>query len=73
MSTPQPAARRLLLDAHTLVWYADNAPQLPTTTKDYLDDERSELYVSIVSFWKLATLTNVGRIVLEPSLNNWFA
>lgn len=72
MSVTQPTSR-LLLDTHALVWYADNAPQLPETTKAYLNDDRSELYISIVNFWELATLTNVGRIALEPDLGHWFA
>ena len=68
-----PPAARLLLDTHALVWYADDAPRLPGKIKAQLDDDRSELYVSTVSFWELATLTNVGRIALEPSLGQWFA
>ena len=70
MSRPQPNGP-LLLDTHALVWYVDDAPQMPAATKAYLDDQ-PELWVSMASFWELATLTNVGRIALEPDLGAWF-
>lgn len=38
-----------------------------------MNDDRSELFVSVVSFWELATLTNVGRLVLKPDLGQWLA
>jgi len=38
-----------------------------------LDDAQNECFVSIVSFWELATLTNLGRITLLPDLATWLA
>ncbi len=64
---------RLLLDTHALVWYADNSPRLPETLRQELDDAQNECFVSIVSFWELATLTNLGRITLLPDLATWLA
>lgn len=64
---------RLLLDTHALVWYADNSPRLPETLRQELDDAQNEYFVSIVSFWELATLTNLGRITLLPDLATWLA
>lgn len=45
---------------------------MPAAAKACLN-ESSELWVSTVSFWELATLTNISRIALEPDLGNWFA
>ncbi|QKG51513.1 type II toxin-antitoxin system VapC family toxin [Hymenobacter sp. BRD67] len=59
---------RLLLDAHALVWYADNSLLLPEALRHELDDVQNECVVSIASFWELATLTNLGRITLLPDL-----
>lgn len=66
-------AARLLLDTHALVWYADNSPQLPAALRQQLDAANTHCLVSIVSFWELATLTNIGRITLLPDLATWFA
>jgi len=63
---------RLLLDTHALIWHADNSPQLPTSLRQQLDAPATHCMVSIVSFWKLATLTNLGRITLLPDLATWF-
>lgn len=71
MSTTFPA-RRLLLDTHALVWYADHSAQLPAATRALLDANDSALFVSIVSFWELATLTSLRRLALKPSLDQWF-
>ncbi len=64
---------RLLLDTHALVWYADNSPRLPETLRQTLDDSQTECFISVVSFWELATLMNVGRITLLPDLATWLA
>lgn len=64
---------RLLLDTHALVWYADDSPRLPETLRQLLDDAQNEYMVSVVSFWELATLTNLGRIMLLPDLATWLA
>jgi len=65
------ASTRVLLDTHALVWYADNSARLPEAMKQLLADEQTTVYVSVVSFWELATLMNVGRLVLAPDLATW--
>ncbi|RZK16189.1 MAG: type II toxin-antitoxin system VapC family toxin [Hymenobacter sp.] len=62
---------RLLLATHALIWYADGSPQLPDSLRLQLDDAHTECFVSVVSFWELATLTNLGRITLLPDLATW--
>lgn len=68
MVTPVPG--HVLLDTHALVWYADNSTRLPEAIKQ-LTDEQTLVYVSVVSFWELATLTSLGRLVLAPDLATW--
>ncbi|RZK96234.1 MAG: hypothetical protein EOO62_29510 [Hymenobacter sp.] len=63
----------MLLDTHALVWYADKSAQLPEATKQLMADPHTTVYVSVVSFGELATLTNVGRLVLAPDLATWIA
>lgn len=68
-----PPANRLLLGTHALVWYADQSAQLPAATRALLDATDSALFVSVVSFWELATLTNLRRLFLKPDLGQWFS
>jgi len=68
-----PVRVAVLLDTHTLVWYADGAPQLPRALKQWLDDERTTCYVSVVSFWEVATLVSLNRLALVPDLATWLA
>ncbi len=62
------AQLHVLLDTHTLLWYADDAPQLPRRLKQLLDDERTTCYVSVISFWEVATLVSLNRLTLVPDL-----
>lgn len=68
-----PASGRVLLDTHALVWYAEDSVRLPEALKQLLADEQTTVYVSVASFWELATLTNLGRLALAPDLATWVA
>lgn len=59
---------RVLLDTHALVWYAEDSLQLPEPIKQLLANEQTTAYVSVVSFWELATLISLGRLLLKPDL-----
>ena len=71
MVVPEPS--RVLLDTHALVWYAENSPQLPEPITQLLAGGQTIVHVSVVSFWELATLTSLGRLVLAPDLATWIA
>lgn len=64
---------RVLLDTHALVWYVDGSARLPDSVRELLDDVQTTCYISTVSFWELATLTDYGRIELAPDLGSWIA
>jgi PIN domain nuclease of toxin-antitoxin system len=68
-----PVVTRVLLDTHALIWYADDAPQLPPLVRQLLDDPAVERLVSAVSFWEIATLVSLGRLAVQPNLAAWFA
>ncbi|KAA8484443.1 type II toxin-antitoxin system VapC family toxin [Arcticibacter tournemirensis] len=44
-----------LLDAHALLWMKDDSDQLSERVREILRDDRSDLYVSIVSFWEIVS------------------
>jgi PIN domain nuclease of toxin-antitoxin system len=64
---------KILLDTHTLIWFVENAPQLPTKTKDLIADEGTERIVSIVSLWEIAIKHSLGRLALSLPLDEFIA
>ncbi len=45
---------RLLLDTHSLLWYALGEPQLSITAKDLIVDLANEIVISPASYWEIA-------------------
>ena len=61
---------RLLLDTHVIVWAASDAGQLDPRVARLLADHRNELWMSAISAWELAMLSERGRIDLRPGTPN---
>src|SRR5689334_23286388 len=58
---------RLLLDTHTLIWFAEDSPQMPDYTKTVLEDGQHEKWVSVASVWEIAIKYRLGKLALaEP-------
>jgi len=68
---------RLLLDTHTLLWWAFDAPELSRRANALLADRANVLYVSSASAWEIATKHRLGRLpeasVLVQDMPGWFA
>ena len=57
----------LLLDTHTLLWFALNDPQLSVRALDLIKDAANEKLVSPASYWEIAIKISVGKYALsEP-------
>jgi PIN domain nuclease of toxin-antitoxin system len=64
---------RLLLDTHVIVWAASGADSLDRRVATLLTDARHELWMSSVSAWELAMLSERRRIDLRPDTERWLA
>ena len=64
---------RLLLDTHVIVWAASGADRLDRRVATLLADARHELWMSSVSAWELAMLSERRRIDLQPDVERWLA
>lgn len=53
---------RLLLDSHTLLWWWAGSPNLPQQLRDRIASPNSEIFVSAVSAWEIATKTRIGML-----------
>ena len=64
----------ILLDTHAWIWMMEGSrDQLSSTTVSLIEDAstRSELVVSAISVWEVATLEAKGRITLSRSVHEW--
>jgi PIN domain nuclease of toxin-antitoxin system len=53
----------ILLDTHTLLWFLENNPQLPTSTRTRIETTPI-VFTSIVSLWEIAIKSNIGKLTL---------
>lgn len=52
---------KILFDSHALVWYLTGDRRLSRRARDIADDLDSEVFVSTVCAWEIATKVNRGR------------
>lgn len=57
-----------LLDTHTLIWFLENDPRLPTITHIQIQTTPT-LFISIVSLWEIAIQANIGKLKLSFPFN----
>jgi PIN domain nuclease of toxin-antitoxin system len=55
---------RLLLDTHTLLWFALNDPQLSSTAMSFIMDPANDKLVSPTSYWEIAVKISVRKYAL---------
>lgn len=59
---------KLLLDTHVLLWWLTFDDKLPARIVDRLALPESELVVSAVCGWEIATKANIGKLPLPAGL-----
>lgn len=58
---------RLLLDTHTLLWFAEDSPQMPDYAKTLLENSQHQKWVSVASIWEIAIKYRLRKLMLnEP-------
>ena len=55
---------RLLIDSHTLIWWAEASPALGAAGRDAIVDPANEPLVSIAALWELAINVSSGKLTL---------
>ena len=62
---------RYLVDTHTLLWYSQNDPQLPTVVAEMLQQSGAVCYISRASLIEIAIKLNVGKLKLLNPFGTW--
>jgi PIN domain nuclease of toxin-antitoxin system len=53
---------RVLLDTHTLIWWAIGDPKLSAKAHSILSSFESDVFVSAASAWEIATKVRLGKL-----------
>ena len=63
----------VLLDTHALIWVVEGNERLGRRVSRLADAALAtdRLFVASISFWEIAMLVNRGRIVVDPSIDQW--
>jgi PIN domain nuclease of toxin-antitoxin system len=64
---------RLLLDTHSVLWWASNHPALSATARKLIEPEKNIILVSPATAWEITTKFRLGKLPSGASLVNDFA
>lgn len=56
---------KYLLDTHTLLWLLFEPEHLSENVLDILQNRRNKSFVSIVTFWEIATKVKIGKLDIK--------
>jgi PIN domain nuclease of toxin-antitoxin system len=59
---------RLLLDAHVLLWWLADDPNLGETARKLIADPDSQVLVSAATVWEVAIKRGLGKLEAPPDL-----
>ena len=62
----------ILLDTHTLLWYADGNEQLSQTAYLAIDNTDNNIFVSITSLYEIVIKMKIGKLNLNKSFHQFY-
>ncbi len=62
---------RLLLDTHTVLWFAAGDAALSDAAREGMVDPGNEIRVSHATVWELAIKIGLGKLKLDRDLTRW--
>jgi PIN domain nuclease of toxin-antitoxin system len=64
---------RLLLDTHSLLWWAANHPSLSDSARKLIQPEKNTILVSAATAWEIAIKFRLGKLPTAANLVSDFA
>ena len=63
----------IILDTHTLIWWAHTPNRLPPKVRQLIDRERSlgGVFISSISIWEFNLLVKSGRVNIKMDPESW--
>lgn len=63
----------VLLDTHTILWYAFGDTRLSTKARSLIDNSTNERFVSIASPWEVTIKVSTGKLRLAKPVGIFFS
>jgi len=63
---------KYLLDTHTLIWAFNRSKGFPDKSKKIIEAAKSELFVSIISFWEISIKKSLGKLDIGTTTEQLF-
>jgi len=60
-----------LADTHSLRWWLDGSNRLSATARSLFERKSDSIVISSAVPWELAIKTRIGKLRVEPLLENW--
>ena len=60
--------KRILLDTHIFLWWAQDPSKLRQSATETLGAENVDLYLSIASAWEIAIKESLGKLIFNADL-----
>lgn len=61
----------LLLDTHTLIWFAENSNELSLKAKNEIENPANIIHISIVSFWEIGIKISLNKLIMKQSFDKF--
>lgn len=55
---------RVLIDTHVLLWFVENSARLSLAAKELIEDDDTEVFISLVSVWEMSIKYGLGDLKL---------
>lgn len=55
---------KYLIDTHTLLWYMEGNPTMPTA-RQIIENPKNSISISIISLWEIAIKVNIAKLSLQ--------
>ena len=56
---------KYLIDTHVFIQFVENTPNLNKSIKDLIEDENSDILISIASLWEISIKTSIGKLPMN--------
>jgi len=56
---------KYLIDTHIFIWFVENLPNLRQTARKLIENNKSEIFISIASLWEISIKTSIGKLQMN--------
>lgn len=56
---------KYLIDTHIFIWFVENLSNLRQTARNLIEDNNSEIFISIASLWEISIKTSIGKLQIN--------